>query len=154
MVDIYAAVTAFLRSDEWPYSDMESGQVARTAFKGDNGQFACYAQARQEQQQFIFYSVCPVTVPDGKRPLVAEFLTRANYGMILGNFEMDYRDGEVRYKTSIDSNGEDLSEGLIRPVVYSNVMMMDRYLPGIMKLVYGDSYDAEAAIAEIENSGE
>ena len=26
----------------------------------------------------------------------AEFLTRANYGLVFGNFEMDMHDGEIR----------------------------------------------------------
>lgn len=30
----------------------------------------------------------------------AEFLTRANYGLVFGNFEMDMHDGEIRYKPS------------------------------------------------------
>ncbi|MDJ1171766.1 hypothetical protein PMG71_20260 [Roseofilum sp. BLCC_M154] len=32
---------------------------------------------------------------------MAEFLTKANYGMILGDFELDLTDGELRDKTSI-----------------------------------------------------
>ena len=32
-----------------------------------------------------------------KRQDIAEYLTRANYGMVMGNFEMDYSDGEIRY---------------------------------------------------------
>jgi len=33
---------------------------------------------------------------------VNEFLTRANYGLNIGNFEMDFQDGEIRFKTAID----------------------------------------------------
>ena len=80
---------------------------------------------------------------------MAEFITRANYGMIVGSFEMDYGDGEVRYKTSIDVEGDRLSLGLVRQLVYINVLMMDRYLPGIMKVAYGD-VDPAAAIDSIE----
>ena len=151
MVDIYAAIVSFLESDEWPFSVVEEGRVLRTAFKGDSMQFNCYVQARQDQQQMLFYSVCPQNAPEEKRTAIAEFVTRANYGMIMGNFELDFTDGEIRYKTSLDSNGEPLTEALIRPVVYANVMMMAKYLPGIMKLVYGDDAPA-AVIEEIENT--
>ena len=33
---------------------------------------------------------------------MAEFLTRANYGIMIGNFEMDFNDGEVRYKGALE----------------------------------------------------
>jgi hypothetical protein len=49
-------------------------------FQGQNGQWTCFAQVREEQSQFVFYSVCPVNASEDKRLAVAEFLTRANWG--------------------------------------------------------------------------
>jgi hypothetical protein len=49
---------------------------------------------------------------------VAEFLTRANSGMVIGNFELDFADGEIRYKTSIDVEGDKLSYAIIKRLVY------------------------------------
>jgi hypothetical protein len=69
--------------------------------------------------------------------------------MIIGNFEMDFEDGEIRYKTSIDVEGDSLSSALIKRLVYANVMMMDAYLPGIMSVIYGD-VSPEDAITQIE----
>ena len=34
-------------------------------------------ELREAQRQMVFYSICPLRVPDGKRLLMAEFLTRA-----------------------------------------------------------------------------
>jgi hypothetical protein len=79
---------------------------------------------------------------------IAEFLTRANYGMTIGNFELDYTDGEIRYKTSIDVTNDHLSSALIQTLVYTNVAMMDEYLPGIKAVLAGEQ--PEAAIAMIE----
>jgi hypothetical protein len=69
--------------------------------------------------------------------------------MIIGNFEMDFEDGEIRYKTSIDVEGDSLSSALIKRLVYANVMMMDAYLPGIMSVIYGD-VEPKDAIAQVE----
>ncbi len=147
---ILESIVNFFKADEWPFTRIQNEPALRMAFQGDNGQFTCYAQARESQRQFIFYSICPIKVPENKRLLVAEFLTRANYGMIMGNFELDLRDGEVRYKTSIDVEGDRLSLPLSQHVVYPNVMMMDRYLPGIMMVAYG-GLTSEQAIQQIEN---
>ncbi|WP_199784763.1 hypothetical protein [Nostoc sp. 'Lobaria pulmonaria (5183) cyanobiont'] len=48
--------------------------------------------------------------------------------MIIGNFELDFTDGEISCKTSIDVEGDRLSFTLIQRVVYANVTMMDEYL--------------------------
>ncbi len=147
---IFEAIINFFKLDEWPVSIIENESALRMSFQGENGQFTCYAQAREAHQQFIFYSICPVKVPEGKRLVVAEFLTRANYGMVMGNFELDFRDGEIRYKTSIDVEGDRLSPSLSRHVIYPNVMMMDRYLSGIMMVTYG-GLSPEQAIKQIEH---
>jgi hypothetical protein len=39
----------------------------------------------------------PVFVPAPKRQEVGAFLTRLNYGNLIGSWQMDYRDGEVAY---------------------------------------------------------
>jgi hypothetical protein len=140
---------AFFQMDGWSFSFDREQNVIRTSFQGDSGQWNCYAQVREALEQFVFYSVCPMNVPEDKRGAVAEFLTRANYGLTVGNFEMNYGDGEVRFKTSIDVEGDRLSTALVRQLVYSNVTMVDTYLPGIMSVIYGGVSPAEA-IAERE----
>jgi hypothetical protein len=146
---IYRAMVDFFEDDNWPYTPVPGEPVLSLHFVGKSGHWICYAQAREEQQQFVFYSVCPMAMPDFKRQAVAEFVTRANYGMIIGNFELDYNDGEVRYKTSLDVEGTELNLALIRQAVYANVLMMDRYLPGLLNLVYTDVTPAQA-VAEVE----
>ncbi len=146
---IYDTMVRFFTEDEWPFTEVEGKPILRTAFSGRNGNWVCFAQAREEHYRFLFYSVCTTNTPEEKRPAMAEFITRANYGMILGNYELDYRDGEVRYKTSIDVEGDELTAALIKQMVYANVQTFDKYLPGVMKVMYTDVPPAEI-IAEIE----
>lgn len=148
---IMDALIKFFTEDEWPFEQIEGKPFLRTGFRGRNGSWNCFAQAREDQYRFIFYSIYPGNVPEHKRPAMAEFLTRANYGLIIGNFEMDYSDGEIRYKTSIDVEGDELTSALIKQLVYANVMTMDRYLPGIRKVIETDISPRDAII-EIEGA--
>jgi hypothetical protein len=150
MVNLMAVVKTFLTEDEWPYQELENQMLVRTQFQGDNAQWVCFAQTNEEMQQFIFYSICPINIAENKRKAMAEFLTRANYGLLMGNFEMDFEDGQVRYKTSLDVEGETLTPGLVKNVIYANVTLMDRYMPGIMKVNYTEVEPADV-IAQIEN---
>lgn len=143
---LWQAVVEFLEKDGWPWQQVEGESSLYTAFEGDNGKCQCYAKVREEQQQFVFYSLCPIKVPKKKRRQLGEFICRANYGAIIGNFELDFDDGEIRYKTSIDVEGDSLSFSLIKQMVYANVTMMDKYLPGIKAMIEGQASPQEAVI--------
>lgn len=146
---VFDTMVQFFKDDDWRFLQIEGKPILQMGFSGDNGSWRCYAQARDEQQRFLFYSVMESKVPASKRQEVAEYLTRANYGLIIGNFEMDFRDGEVRYKTSIDVEGGQLTPQMVRTMVYTNVLMMDKYLPGIMNVIYGGVSPADA-VAQVE----
>jgi len=147
---IYDALVSFFREDEWAFNEVEGKPILALTFAGKNGTWTCYARAEEEKEMFLFYSYCPVKTPENKRPILADFLTRANYGLLIGNFEMDYNDGEVRFKTSIDVEGDKLSPALIKRLVYNNLAVTDKYLPGIMAVIYGGASPTEA-IAQVEN---
>ena len=149
MGPVYDAMVRFFREDDWKFEQVEGKPILRMGFAGDNGKWTCVARAIEDAQQFIFYSLAPVSVPEDKRREMAEFITRANYGMRIGNFEMDFSDGELRYKSSIDVEDDRLSSPLIRHMVYPNVLMMDKYLPGILGILYGNK-TARQAVEEIE----
>ena len=80
-----------------------------------------------------------------------EFLTRANFGLKFGNFEFDLQDGEIRFKTSIQFAGEVQVESMIEQCLLINIMTMERYLPGILQVIFTE-IDPQAAIASIEAS--
>src|SRR3954452_20971539 len=111
MGQIFNAVVQYLTDDGWKFTVLEEDMdlLALTlSFKGQSGSWQCFAIVDEEKQWLRFYSMLPVHAPEAKRPAVAEFITRANYGMMLGNFEMDFADGEVRFKTSIDCEGGEM----------------------------------------------
>jgi hypothetical protein len=147
---ILETVIQFFTEDDWTFTKLQGQSVLQVVCQGENGRWNCYAQAREDQEQFVFYSIYPDIAPEDKRLAMAEFFTRANYGLIIGNFEMDFEDGEIRYKTSIDVEGDLLTTDLIKQLVYANIMMMDHYLPGIQAVMDGTMSPVEA-IAHIEN---
>ncbi|AFZ26573.1 protein of unknown function (DUF1790) [Cylindrospermum stagnale PCC 7417] len=146
---IFGVIVNFFKKSGWLFSQFAEEPVLYITYQGKNGRWNCCAKAREQQQQFVFYSVCPVTAPKSQRQAIAEFIAMANYDMIIGNFELDFRDGEIRYKTSIDVEGDRLSFACINNLVYANVNMMDKYLPGIMSVIAGDVLST-SAIKQIE----
>jgi hypothetical protein len=146
---LFKTLINFFLEDDWTFTKIEGETSLKTGFRGENGQWNCYAMVKEDRQQLVFYSVYPVNIPEDKRLTIAEFITRANYGMIMGNFEMDFEDGEVRYKTSIDVEGDSLSFALIKRLIYSNVLTFDDYIPGIEAII-NDNLSAKEAIIKVE----
>ncbi|MEQ8756920.1 MAG: YbjN domain-containing protein [Coleofasciculus sp. G1-WW12-02] len=151
MGQILEQVVDFFEKENWQFSKIEDEPALQTAFTSDQGTWLCFAQAVEDEatQRFFFYSVCPLKAQD-HMPAVAEFITRANYGLSIGNFELDFADGEIRFKTSIDVTEDGFGLATIERLVYTNVLMMDRYLPGLMTILSG-SASPEQAIQAIES---
>jgi hypothetical protein len=142
-------VKDFFDADDWAYVQRSESTALQLAFQGDAGRWTCLAQCDDAAEQIVFYSICPVTAPADRRGAIAEFLTRANDGLIIGNFELTYDTGEIRYKTSLDVEGDRLTPALMQRLVYANVQTLDTYLPGILAVLEEQQAPA-AAITRIE----
>lgn len=143
-------LTAYLRSRPW--QSHEAGPdlfVSHVAVS--SGQWPLFIALRRAEEQVIVHSVLPVEVPSARREAVALYLTRANFGLVLGNFEMDLDGTDVRYKTSLDIEGGTLTAPLLDHLVMANVVTVDRYLAGLRAVVGGA--DPAAEIAAIERDG-
>ncbi|HSJ58400.1 MAG TPA: YbjN domain-containing protein [Anaerolineae bacterium] len=145
----FETLREFLEEDGWFPQQLTDAYALRMGFSGAHGQTTCFARIDVELQLFLFYVVAPVKAPEPVRDAVAQYATRANYGLRIGNLEMDYRDGEIRFKSALDFEDNDLTPSLIRNAIYPAVQTMDRYLPGVMAVIYGGQAPADA-IAEIE----
>lgn len=150
MSEIFEAVINFFKENNWLFFQMEQEPALQMSFQGENGQWMCLVKVREEQEQLIFYSISPVKVPENKRLVMAEFLSRANFGLSIGNFEIDFADGQIRYKTSIAAKGNGVNSALIGQLIFANLLTMDEYLPGIMSIIYTE-LSAVEAIAQIES---
>ena len=153
MAGIFSRLIDFMEEEDWKYEILEGETVLRFNFKGRSGRLLCYADVEESKDWLIFYSYLPVNVPADKMQAMAELLSRANRGMRIGNFELDFEDGEIRYKTSIDIEGGELTSKMIHNLLQANLSTMDRYFPGIMELIYSEKTPKEL-IQKIEGIDE
>lgn len=147
MTSIRDVVVGYLDAREIPYVLDPSGSIAGLMSASEKGPWTVYIAMLEADEQVVVHSAFNPPVPEERRDAVALFLARANYGILIGNFEIDLEDGELRYKTSIDVEGAELTEALLDNLVVANVAVFDRYVPGIEAVVRGtDPADAVAAI--------
>ena len=132
---LFDIVLDYFKSREWPYDQIEEQPTLHLSYSGENGDWDYFAYVNEENQQASFYSIYPEKTPEKMRTAMAELLTRINYGMPIGNFEMDMDDGEIRFKTSVDVTDDRLSFGLLTQLSESNLYLMDRYYPAIQSVI-------------------
>jgi hypothetical protein len=146
MAGIGMAVARYLSGRNWPFEE-DNGLVV-TPVTAEAGNWMAYFVPREDDQQLLVYSSLPVTVPPERISAVALYLTLANDGLAIGNFEMSIGEGQVRFKTSIDVAGADLPEPLIDHLFLANLVSANRYLPGLEAVVEGTDPAEAAAAAE------
>ena len=144
--------TRLLDERGWAY-EAGPGHVLRFVFAGSDESWQCFIDLQEDAQRVVIYSVCPFNVPEELRRRMAEFLTRANYGLVIGNFELDLDDGEVRYKTSIDYTGAELTEQLLARALLANLHTMDGHLGAIVAIMDRDPATTAELVARVRHPG-
>lgn len=99
---IYEAVVALLRQQRVLFHEEPERSRVRFEYASPTGAWTTYAVAFEEERQLAVYGVVPVPADPPQLPALAELITRINFGLVIGNFELDYDGGEIRCKTSVD----------------------------------------------------
>jgi hypothetical protein len=155
LASLFDILVDFLAEDGWAPESVSGESIVRLRARGESGEWELYGQAREDDQHIVVYAECPLTAPEERRAQVMEFITRANFGLAVGNFELDLDDGEIRFRTSLDVKGHRLSPALLRQLVWDNIAATDKYLPGLREVIES-GVRAREALAKIQSdhSGE
>jgi len=146
---LYEAMVSYFKANDWPFERISENTLVRIIYHGNNGKWLCYASTDETKKQFIFYSIVPEKALPEHLAAVSEFINRVNYALAIGNFELDFSDGEMRFKTSLEVEGDFLRPALLHNLVYANIAQMDHYLTGIMQVALQGA-DPAQTVAEIE----
>ncbi|APB35223.1 hypothetical protein GlitD10_2879 [Gloeomargarita lithophora Alchichica-D10] len=108
-------------------------QGVRWRYRGQHGSWWCLALLRGEC--FTCYSRYPQAARPEQLVPLGELIARMNYGLLLGNWELDWRDGDIRYKTSLDLQGMSLESRWLKRFLASHLGTFDHYWPAVNALL-------------------
>jgi hypothetical protein len=115
-----------------------------TDIRGEVGTYRIFARVDAHDSLFQVFGNSPVRVPQGSRPAVAETVMRANFGLKVGKFEMDFDDGELRFQAAQILPGDDLDDKTIQRLIGTTMSMLNVYLPAILSVIYGNELPQDA----------
>lgn len=145
-------IKQFLEDDDWNYRMDEENGVISTGMKLKCKFQRADVSIRIGTDTFMVLFILPVNAEESVRPKVLDFINRANYGLIRGGFEMDIRDGEVRFRTShyCGKNIDMIDSEIIGDAVYLNYSMVERYGSELMAVMMG-FMEPDEAIEKADN---
>ena len=149
VASLFETIKQYFELDGHDFRQLPNHEALEMGVAGDNGSYRLVCVVDPDRTIARFLTFVEGKVPDARRRDVMEYLTRANYGLLLGNFELDLNDGEVRFKCAIDVEGGEVTHTQYQNLLYVAVSMLDRYFPGLQRVIQG-SADPAAAIAEVE----
>jgi len=149
---MYNLIIALLNAKKWHYQVEKENSSVLFGVSANYGNIDCYLNIDDEKGIFSCISFCHCFVFTDKYTEITEFITRANFGLISGNFEFDLDSGILRFKTTFyyDKKNE-VSMKLLEKYIYTNLYTIDTYTPALMSLAYTDITALEA-VAEVENN--
>lgn len=150
--EIVNVVKQFLEEDDWHYSFNEETGIFRFGLKIRSKIQNISYVIDVHDDEFVTYGMCPIGVDREDLEMMtqmAEFICRANYGLKNGCFEMDWRDGEIRFRSYVDCENLLPSTTVVKNSVHCTAAMIKRYAPGIVDIIFGGA-KAEDAITRCE----
>lgn len=140
-------VKQFLADEEWHYSFDEERGIFSFGLRIENKiQKIKYIVAVKEDE-IVVYGICPIGADCNDEKMMAqmaEFICRANFGLKNGCFEVDFRDGEIRYKSYIDCDQMLPSTQVVMNAAYCTASMYERYADGITSIIFAGNSAKEA----------
>jgi hypothetical protein len=126
-------VIDFVKRKQWQYEQFNE-EIIKLVFNGKNAQWSYLIAMHEESQEICCYSVYPETIAEEQRGKFAVFITGINYELNIGNFEMDFDDGELRFRTSLSLSKETLNAELLEKIVTANLETMNAYISQFKQL--------------------
>ena len=147
-------INSFLTEDDWHFSFDDKHGLFRFGLnlKGRIKKVSYIIDVKDDE--YVVYAISPLGADDDNEKVMAtmaDFLCRANYGLKNGNFELEMRDGEIRYKCFVDCEGITPTSEMVRNSIHCPAAMFDRYGAGIVDIIFGNA-TAKEAIAKCEKS--
>ena len=151
--EIAKAIQNFLRSDDWKFSFDEKKEIFKFGLSSRSKIKRLHYHIIVRDDGYTVYASSPVGADRDDKDMMrnmGEFICRANYGLRNGNFEIDFNDGEIRYKTFVDCDGGAIpTSEVIRDSIYLPASMFKKYGDGILDIIY-QNISAKKAVAKCE----
>lgn len=138
----------------WPFSREDDGEgMTDYLLPIENSAFieAFVMRLSEQHERLVLYVLFRPKAKKEHRAELCEFVARANHGMGDGNFEMDFDEGSVRFRVSLDFTGISLPGQLVRNMIVDAMNTIELYEGALSRVIAGKA-KAKAALRAAEQA--
>lgn len=106
----------------------------RLRFHTDDAAWGSVVEVNEDARLVVLYSVFPTAIPAPLREETALAFIGEHYGSVLGCYEMDPNDGELRYRSAV-SVEERLDPSRFAAALSEHLTVMKRFVPIVEEVV-------------------
>lgn len=147
--ELYRLITRHLDAKGYRYDFDADREMISMIFSIDCKLSSCDVLIDIRDDKYIVYAKNSMCADADSRDEMAKLLTYINYGIIYGGFEMDFSDGEVRYRNPVNCDECLPSEDIIRRSISTPIAMMEKYGDALLGVMMG-FLDAKTACERAE----
>ena len=136
MNNLIEQLSEFFQKREWRFYRLGDKPMLEAVFHGKWGRWNTITMVNDDSESVNFISLFPSRATEARRSAAAELLARLNFSLKHGNFELDYKDGEIRFKTSHFAPSQSLTAEEMEHLVWSNLSLVDTYYEVIMNVLH------------------
>lgn len=141
---IKEAIEQYLKNDEWNYEFDEEREFIRCGINLRNRLKECRIIVDIDETKYLSLALINLNCDEEHRAELSKFLTMVNYGLLIGNFEMDFNDGEVRYKIATNCKDCIPSQAVIEDSLMIPAVMFEQFGDAILDVMFGVKSAEEA----------
>ncbi|THF76868.1 type III secretion system chaperone family protein [Cohnella fermenti] len=108
--------------------------LMRMRFYTEEAEWGSVIQVDEDARLLVLYSVFPTAIPAPLREETALAFIGENYGSLLGSYEMDTSDGELRYRTTVPADRE-LNVSLVAAALSDHLKVMKHFVPIVASVI-------------------
>lgn len=142
-------VRGYLDEMEYKYLVVDA---ERTALKitETHGTYEVRITVDEQSRRVICHSLFGPRMPENRLVEILEAVARANDGLIIGNFELNFETSALCFKASFDADGVAFFPAMMHNMLVASMCVCEGYHDALMSVAFGGAKPA-IAIAAVEN---
>ena len=127
---LYSSIRNAFDSAGWAYAEVAEREVIRAGFEAHHTRVDLHVQAFDRLSTVSVVSESTNKTADpAKRERLAELIMRVNQTLTVGNFEMNWENGQLMFRLSNIFSAPEGDHSIIQGLIHNTVSEMDRIAP-------------------------
>lgn len=142
--EIYNSITNFLDNYKWKYVWDEEQECIKLGIRLKGKITEIRVVIVLGDNDYMVLADLPLKANSQYFLELVKLLNLINYGMVFGCFEMDIRDGEIRFRNAVDCQDRLPSEKIVQKSIILPAVMFEQYGEQILDVMLGEKKAEEA----------